>query len=966
MNRHLPVRLVLAGIPLFALSLFVACGDDIENTTINQTGVELFDSSEDLPECTDKNESDLVFVRGETSARICVDGEWIALSSDGSDVDFSCKTVELKDKSGLKIVCNGDSIGVVLNGSDGKAGEDGNDGVSGTGCSITDRNDTAVVVTCGDSTMTIDLGYRLPTDTAEADSERTPISLDSIVGLTQKGPFLKGSTVYLYELSDGRTLKQTNGNFTSNITSDNGRYRFSARDLVSQYAMIVVDGYYRNEVTGGSSDAPIRLKAITDMRKRSSVNVNILTQMEFDRVYQLVTRGDSTGKKLTVKHAKRQAQKEILKQFYIELDDNTDAEDMDVFGKTEADAALLAVSVLLQGDSNETALTVLLSEISRAIEQNGEWSDSSTKMRLADWALKAESNDRLSQFRKNVADWHLSDTVPEFEKIVRRYVGIESGLGVCGSDSVSVNTAVNISKPASSYYSKAYAGTSSKYSKVRFICKTDGGARWRFATDLEKDSLGWGHDFAEGSVQKGIVNTSLPYVYENGNWRHGSVLDGVVNLGCINARKDTVAKGSDNVWYKCIGDTTMRYFTMNLNESEWGSAWRKASNLEMDTATWGHKNYIEGQVRNGKVNGGLTYVYENGNWRPGTSLDSIVGFGCTQAMVQKDTIHKASKNVWYKCDVSSNGGSAWRLMDKLEKDMVYWESMKQFATVDSAGFLLEGPFTGETKVWDADTLRNASDYEVLLKRGCVTSMFGASTRLSNTLTYTCSNTGWSKIGTFYDGRGKTYKAVQIGTQVWMAENLNYEYKSTIGYREDIIFGTLKVDSAYGSYCYKDDPDNCAKYGRLYTWAAAIDSAGLERDNGIVCGYKKTCTLPARVQGSCPSGWHLPDTTEWNKLFEAIGAKLVPQLSILDTIYVRGNAGTLLKSQSDWFNNQNGIDAYSFTALPEYKDGSATSFWSTTQKQSYYAHTMTLTSFYDYAIFNYSSKDDKNPIRCVKD
>ena len=101
-------------------------------------------------------------------------------------------------------------------------------------------------------------------DTAEADSERVPISLDSIVGLTQKGPFLKGSTVYLYELSDGRTLKQTNGNFTSKITSDDGRYKFSARDLVSQYAMVVVDGYYRNEVTGGTSDAPIRLTALTD------------------------------------------------------------------------------------------------------------------------------------------------------------------------------------------------------------------------------------------------------------------------------------------------------------------------------------------------------------------------------------------------------------------------------------------------------------------------------------------------------------------------------------------------------------------------------------------------------------------------------------------------------------------------------------------------------------------------------
>ena len=78
----------------------------------------------------------------------------------------------------------------------------------------------------------------LPNDTLEADSERVAVSLDSLAGYSQKGPFLKGSTVYLYELSDGRTLKQTNGNFTSIITRDDGRYKFTARDLASQYAMI--------------------------------------------------------------------------------------------------------------------------------------------------------------------------------------------------------------------------------------------------------------------------------------------------------------------------------------------------------------------------------------------------------------------------------------------------------------------------------------------------------------------------------------------------------------------------------------------------------------------------------------------------------------------------------------------------------------------------------------------------------
>ena len=389
-------------------ALFFACGDTVENVTeINQTGMSVVDSANELPKCTDDNEGEQVVVKGETAIRVCVDGDWVAMTSDGpGSPDFSCTTEELKDKSGLKIVCNGDSIGVVLNGSDGKDGEKGRDGEDGKDAEMTQP------------------------DTLEADSEKVEISLDSLAGYSQKGPFLKGSTVYLYELSDGRTLKQTNGNFTSKITQDDGHYKFTARDLVSQYAMLVVDGYYRNEVTGKKSDVPLRLTALTDMRKRSSANVNLLTHLEFDRVYQLVTRGDSTGKKLTVKQAKRQAQKEILKQFHIELDSTTDAEDMDVFGSSDADAALLAVSILLQGDSGTTNLSVLLAEISDDIAEFGEWKNDSAKAAIADWVFFKD----LSIFRKNVEGWGLNNGKPvgEFEKFIENYTMATYGVETCG------------------------------------------------------------------------------------------------------------------------------------------------------------------------------------------------------------------------------------------------------------------------------------------------------------------------------------------------------------------------------------------------------------------------------------------------------------------------------------------------------------------------------------------------------
>ena len=85
--------------------------------------------------------------------------------------------------------------------------------------------------------------------------------------------------------------------------------------------------------------------------------------------------------------------------------------------------------------------------------------------------------------------------------------------------------------------------------------------------------------------------------------------------------------------------------------------------------------------------------------------------------------------------------------------------------------------------------------------------------------------------------GQTYKTVTIGTQTWMAENLN-----------------LETDY---SYCYNDSAEYCGKYGRLYTWAAAMDSVGTWSTNGKGCGYGNVCSATYPVRGVCPEGWHLP-------------------------------------------------------------------------------------------------------------
>ncbi|MDO4947107.1 MAG: FISUMP domain-containing protein [Fibrobacter sp.] len=120
--------------------------------------------------------------------------------------------------------------------------------------------------------------------------------------------------------------------------------------------------------------------------------------------------------------------------------------------------------------------------------------------------------------------------------------------------------------------------------------------------------------------------------------------------------------------------------------------------------------------------------------------------------------------------------------------------------------------------------------------------------------------------------GQVYKITKIGYQWWMAENLKYA-------------DSIKTPSLVnGSWCYDDNDQRCLQTGRLYTWAAAIDSVKLE-NSSLKCGFGTSCNIPDRVQGICPEGWHLPNQTEWNDLVNKLGGNKV--------------AGHILKAQSGW-------------------------------------------------------------------
>jgi len=160
-----------------------------------------------------------------------------------------------------------------------------------------------------------------------------------------------------------------------------------------------------------------------------------------------------------------------------------------------------------------------------------------------------------------------------------------------------------------------------------------------------------------------------------------------------------------------------------------------------------------------------------------------------------------------------------------------------------------------------------------------------------------------------------YETVAIGTQLWMAENLNCDVT--------------------GSVCYNDDPDNCSEYGRLYNWEQAMSV--------------------------CPNGWHLPSDAEWTVLTDFVGGASV--------------AGTKLKATSGWNNNGNGTDTYEFAALPGgygdlsgefYRVGYNGYWWVATEDGTDGAYSRNMVHNYDDVDRSYDDKNFLYSVRCLND
>lgn len=200
-----------------------------------------------------------------------------------------------------------------------------------------------------------------------------------------------------------------------------------------------------------------------------------------------------------------------------------------------------------------------------------------------------------------------------------------------------------------------------------------------------------------------------------------------------------------------------------------------------------------------------------------------------------------------------------------------------------------------------------------------------------------------------------YKTVQIGEQIWMAENLRY-LPSVNGPRIGSTTTANYYVYGYDGAVVADAKatENYQTYGVLYNWAAAMG------------GTSSSAANPSGVKGACPSGWHLPSASEWKQLEDFLGGESVAGGKLKE------KGTTLWNSPNEGATNETG-----FTAFPggyrTYSDdgkfidlGINGDWWSSTIYVATYPFLRVMTYYKSILQLHYESKELGLSVRCIKD
>jgi uncharacterized protein (TIGR02145 family) len=723
----------------------------------------------------------------------------------------------------------------------------------------------------------------------------------NVAGLTQKGPFAKGSSVTVQGI-DCQTMELTDEKFSGSVKSDKGDFEIKDVNLSSTCAVFEVTGTYFNELTGKKSADKLTLHALTDLKDRKNVNINLLTELEYERVMNLVM-----VEKMSFADAKEQAEKEVLAAFNVKSKDGEFAqfEDLSILEKGDDNAALLAVSVMVQSDLKVAKLAERVNDVAADIAKDGSWDDDKTKTEIAEWAATADKNGELANVNKNIEKWGGSSEVSSFETVVEKFAEAVITDTVPGTSSSSVTSAGSVTLNSSSSKNVLSSGSREESSDSKKVSSSSWTGKLTYGTgeylnpNIKYDSI---VDSRDGHVYRTVKIGNQVWMAENLNFE-------TKNSHCLRDATTTC-------------DELGRYY-------DWMTAMDVAGVYSPNGKDCGDNKRClptypvrgicpEGFHLPDSTEWNILIAEAGGKSVASTKLKSKEGW--YKSSDDKDYVAGSDD---YGFSAAPGGGRNDANFDRQGHEAFFWSAS-------------ENGFT-TAKLMNLDNL----DYLSSFLTGYAKEYF-FNIRCVNDESYVPTPRPSIKYDSIVDSRdGQVYKTVKIGNLNWMVQNLNYEAKD--------------------SHCYDDSLKYCNVYGRLYSWASAIDSTKLANDkaNPQDCGYGKTCKLPEVVQGVCPNGWHLPTSDEWSVLFTEVGGQ--------------GSAAKYLKSMMKW----NGTDSVGFSVLPAgsstqngYRfssEGRDAYFWTATEiydgDDAYFVHMETSNSY----VFLYSvEKTNGYSVRCVED
>lgn len=200
---------------------------------------------------------------------------------------------------------------------------------------------------------------------------------------------------------------------------------------------------------------------------------------------------------------------------------------------------------------------------------------------------------------------------------------------------------------------------------------------------------------------------------------------------------------------------------------------------------------------------------------------------------------------------------------------------------------------------------------------------------------------------------KIYSTVRIGTQCWMAENLDAG-KMIDDWNEQTNNGIVE------KYCYNNDPYYCMVFGGLYQWDEIME-------------YDFT----PGTQGICPDGFHIPTDGEWKVLEGEVDSEYGVGDPLWDLTGQRGtDIATRMKSTSGWLQFSSGTNDFNFSILPVgifHYAGYFTAtrsnarFWTSNAGTPHGAWYRSINSGYDtFYRNNHGDRDSGFSLRCLKD